>query len=208
MCENRNEKMNEEAMSIDAKVIISMLKLSRAMRRCPPDPGKAPFPPAIGRLLECVHANSGISSRDLCEILDLRPSSLSEMLSRAEQDGWIFRTPDEEDRRMQHVTLSEKGRAVIQDLITARKADAAKKTACLTQEEKEQFCALCSKLTENMESLAADVPEDMRPGPCGPCGPRGPHGPHGPHPEPPFPEHRPFRKHGKPGFPPDVRFRC
>jgi len=209
--------MNETNMSTDSNVIFAILKLSRAMRRCPPDPGKPPFPPAIGRLLACVSENSGISSRELCEMLDLRPSSLSEMLSRAEQEGWITRTADEEDRRLQHVTLSEKGSAVIQDLTRAREADAAKKTACLTPGEKEQFCALCNKLSAHMESLAADLPEGMR---HGPCGPRPPH--HEPpfpkarpfpedHPFPedrPFPENGPFRKPGKPGFPPDVRFRC
>ena len=83
--------MNETNMSTDSNVIFAILKLSRAMRRCPPDPGKPPFPPAIGRLLACVSENSGISSRELCEMLDLRPSSLSEMLSRAEQEGWITR---------------------------------------------------------------------------------------------------------------------
>ena len=81
-------------------VILAVLKLSRAMRRCPPDPGKNPFPPAVGRMLECVAENSNVSSRELCELLDVRPSSLSEMMSRAESEGWIIRAVDEEDRRM------------------------------------------------------------------------------------------------------------
>jgi len=211
--------MNEKTMSVDTQVIFSMLKLARAMRRCPPDPGKAPFPPAVGRLLECIGANSNISSRELCEILDLRPSSLSEMLARAEQEGLIVRAADEEDRRVQRVSLSEKGSAVIQDLVQAREAEAAKKTACLTPEEKEQFCALCNRLSEHMESLATDVPEGMRrchrgprpfppepPFPEGrPC--RGPGRPDFP-PEPPFEEDRPCRKPGRPDFPPDTKFRC
>ena len=117
-------------------VILAILKLSRAMRRCPPERKEFPFPPAVGRLLGCVAGNADISSRELCEMMDLRPSSLSEMLTRAEQEGWIIRTADEEDRRMQHVSLSEKGSAVIHDLIQAREAEAAKKTACLTPEEK------------------------------------------------------------------------
>ena len=218
--------MNEPTLSVNTQVVLSMLKLARAMRRCPPDPGRTPFPPAIGRLLECVSANSGISSRELCEILDLRPSSLSEMLTRAEQEGWILRTPDEEDRRMQHVTLSARGSAVIQDLINAREADAEKKTACLTQEEKEQFCALCNRLSEHMESLASDLPESMRPGPGGPRPHHGmqpgsgepwpsrdmEHGSRDTEPDPgdlpPAPDSRPFRKPGPPDFPAGTRFRC
>ena len=123
----------------DADVILACLKLSRAMRRCPPDPAEHPFPPAVGRLMECIAANPGVSSRDLCEMLDLRPSSLSEMLARAESDGLAVRTVNEEDRRLQRVNLSEKGRALVTRMQEAREADIAKKTACFTDEEKAQF---------------------------------------------------------------------
>ena len=113
-----NERFDE--LNPDTRVILSMLKLSRALRRCPPDPAKPPFPPAIGRLLECVAANSGVSSRELCEALDLRPSSLSEMLARAEQEGWILRETNEEDRRLQKITLSGKGQTWICELKKTR----------------------------------------------------------------------------------------
>ena len=39
-------------MNQDNEVILAFLKLARAMRRCPPERGEHPFPPAIGRLLE------------------------------------------------------------------------------------------------------------------------------------------------------------
>ena len=70
--------------NIDFDVILASLKLARAMRRCPPERGEHPFPPAVGRLLACTAENPGVSSRELCELLDVRPSSLSEMLARAD----------------------------------------------------------------------------------------------------------------------------
>ena len=57
---------------LDYKVILASLKLARAMRRCPPERREFPFPPAIGRLMECAARNPGVSSRELCEFLDLR----------------------------------------------------------------------------------------------------------------------------------------
>ena len=149
-------------MNCKNDVIMSVLKLSRAMRRCPPDPGEHPFPPAAGRLLECVAQNNDVSSRELCEMMDIRPSSLSEMLSRAENEGWIIRTTDEEDRRVQHITLSAKGNEAVSQMREARKADYEKKTACFTEAEKEQFCQLADRLSDHMESLAADLPEYLR----------------------------------------------
>ena len=180
-------------MNKENDVILAILKLSRAMRRCAPPPSGRPAPDgpsperpgrpmggSVGRLLACVAENPRVSSRDLCEILDLRPSSLSEMLARAEREGWIIRTVDEEDRRIQRVDLSPKGQAFIAEMEAARERDAARKTACFTEEEKAQFCALCNRLSEHLESLSLDLPE-----------------------RPPRPD-RPPRK----PFPPEGRMRC
>ena len=180
-------------MNRENDVILAVLKLSRALRRCPPDSGKSPFPPAVGRLLESIADNSNVSSRELCEMLDVRPSSLSEMLSRAESEGWVLRTVDEEDRRVQRLTLSDKGKEAIDNMTKAREADYERKTACFTDEEKVQFCALSNRLSDHIESLAAENPDLVRQ--------RPPHG------RPPFPPeggcsdgpHRP----GRPPFPPE-----
>lgn len=196
-------------MNKDTEVILAMLKLSRALRRCPPPPPPAggipgqeggnhpehhrpmPFPPALGRMLSCVAENPGVSSRDLCEYLDVRPSSLSEILTRAENDGWITRTASEEDRRIQRVNLSDKGKSFIAAMREAEKKDAARKTSCLTDEEKAQFCALCNRLSEHMESL--DFPEfSPRPG----------------IPDEPDFDRRPSRNPRRPFMPEGGRIRC
>ena len=197
-------------MNHDSDVILASLKLARAMRRCPPERGEHPFPPAIGRLLVCAARNPGVSSRELCEFLDLRPSSLSEMLARAEADGLLTRAVDESDRRIQRISLTEKGRKVVTDMETARDTDAAKKTACLTEEEKEQFIALCTRLSEHIERLALDLPEDRRMPPRH-HGPGFPPPPGCPRPgmapfEPREPEEEPDGSH-RPHFPPGTRIK-
>ena len=183
--------MDNEKRNLASDVIISHLKLSRAMRRCPPPANSHPFPPAVGRLLECAAANPGVSSRELCEALDLRPSSLSEILVRAENDGFLSRAVDENDRRVQRVSLTDKGRTVVAEIEQARNEDAKKKTSCLSEEEKALFCSLCSRLSEHIEKLALDLPESLMPPPPGPGCP-GPH------------EDRP----GRPPLPPGGRYRC
>ena len=186
--------------SLNHDVILASLKLARAMRRCPPERREVPFPPAVGRLLACAAENPGVSSRELCELLDVRPSSLSEMLSRAEADGLLTRAVDEEDRRIQRITLSAKGSRLISEMEEARDRDAEKKTSCLTDEEKTQFCVLCNKLSEHIERLALDLPEDRRM-------PPPPPGPGFPPPPGPGPEENPPRGPGFP-IPPNKRFKC
>ena len=177
----------------DGDVILACLKLARAMRRIPPERREYPFPPAVGRLLDCAAKNPGVSSRELCDILDVRPSSLSEMLSRAEADGFITRTVDEADRRVQRISLSAKGQKAVTEMETARNLEAQKMTSALTEEEKEQFCALCDKLIARMERLALDLPEDRRMPPPPPPG---------------HPDFRPDRDGPRPPFPPGVRIKC
>ena len=192
--------------NIDLDVILACLKLSRAMRRCPPERREHPFPPAVDRLLACAAENPGVSSRELCELLDVRPSSLSEMLTRAEADGLLTRTVDEEDRRVQRISLSEKGQRIISDIETARILDAKRKTGCLTDEEKQQFCVLCDKLSEHIERLALDLPEDRRMPPPSPDSGFPHHGPE--------PRHCPSEPDGKQPdphlfpIPPNKRMKC
>ena len=167
-----------------------------------------PFPPAVGRMLACAAENPGVSSRELCELLDLRPSSLSEMLARAEAEGLLTRAVDESDRRVQRITLSDKGSRLIADMKAARDEDARRKTACLTEEQKRQFCELCGKLSDHFEKLALDLPEDRRmpPPPPGPgFPPEGPGFGPGPHRPPRRPDED--RPEG-PILPRGPRFRC
>lgn len=199
-------------MNRENDVILAVLKLARAMRRCPPDPGKNPFPPAVGRLLECIAENNNVSPRDLCEMLDVRPSSLSEMLGRSESEGLITRTVDEADRRIQRIFLSEKGREAVARMREAREADYEKKTACFTEEEKAQFCALSNRLSDHMESLAADIPEFMRRHPRRGRPPFPPEGDFGDMPPCP-PDEAPgelsrFPRPDRPQVPPDKRIKC
>ena len=175
----------EKDMTDSEKVILSILKLGRAMRRCPPERGEFRFPPAVGRLLASVHEHRGISGRELCELLDLRPSSLSEMLVRGEAEGLLTRTPDPEDRRVQHIALTEKGENIFDEMARLREEGAEKKTACFTEEEKAEFCRLCDKLSSHLEESAAGrpAPEDGFPPRCPRREPRK-----GPGPRPPFPD--------------------
>ena len=102
-------------------------------------------------------------------------------------------------RRIQRITLSDKGSRLIAEMKAARDLDAQKKTSCLTDEEKEQFCTLCNKLSEHIERLALDLPEDRRmppppPGPGFPPPPGPGRCPRRPEdPRPPFPEAKRFK---------------
>ena len=165
----------------------SVLKLMRALRRHPMRPAQE-VPPAVGRLLMMLQNNDGASPAELCEVMDVRPSSMSELLSRMEENGLVRRESNEADKRATRVFLSDAGKDSVQRMEEKYREDNAKLAACFSEEELAQFCALCDRLSAHVESQPeAEI--------CGPHGPHGchghhggphgkhcgPHGPHGPH---------------------------
>ena len=140
-------------------VIFAVMKLMRSMRRRPPKPGEG-FHPGMGRPLEVLAENDNVSSRELAELLDIRPSSLTELLSRLESEGLVARTPDENDRRVSRVSLTEKGREQAEKIKAEHEQRKARASACFTDEEAEQFCALCERLGEHLQALAKEDGED------------------------------------------------
>lgn len=168
-------------------VIKSALKLSRAMRRRPPR-GDRKFPPPVARTLSVLADNDGATSRELCEILDVRPSSLSELLGKMEEHGLVIRRTSDEDKRAAQVLLTDEGKAAAAGLKEDMEKHASEFSACFTDEEAEQFCSLAAKLIAHLEATAPE-------GEGGHCGhgrghgachgpERGFHGHHGPFPGP------------------------
>ena len=163
-----------------ANVIESTFKLIRATKRRPTR-GEHDFPPTVGHLLGVLKDNDGASSAELCEVLDVRPSSMSELLTRMEEHGLVERKTSEADRRVTRVFLSQKGADTVAQIAEMRAKAEAEFSACFTEEEKLQFCALADKLAKHLEEIAPKAPAG-RPhgGPChgGPCRGRG-HAPFG-----------------------------
>ncbi len=66
--------------------------------------------PAQGRILFVLWENDGIPIRDLAEKTLLEKSTLTSMLDRLEETGYITRVPSKEDRREILIRRTEKDR--------------------------------------------------------------------------------------------------
>lgn len=142
--------------------------------------------PGQGRLLGMVLKFEPVSQKDLVEKLDVRPSSLSEMLKKLESKGLIERRQDEEDKRNVIVSLSEKGREAA-DKEKQRKGKLEEELfRALSEEERDKLNSILLKLNEAWkEDFQAGADERFE----ADCG-AGPHM-HGHHmPMPHRPHHR------------------
>ncbi|MGB9814140.1 MAG: MarR family winged helix-turn-helix transcriptional regulator [Thermovenabulum sp.] len=102
-------------------------------------------------LLFALYKNDGQSQRELAEKLKIKPATVTVMLSRIEKAGFIIRKQDENDQRVSRVYITERGREACEKL---RGIIASIERECFedfTEEEKEIFAKLLSKMANNLE---------------------------------------------------------
>lgn len=100
------------------------------------------------RVLAILLENDGLIQSELVSHLDIRPSSLTELLKKMEEKGDIYRREDEADKRLRYVHLSEVGKAKALEL----KDDDSSIFDVLSDSEKEELYQLLDKLTADFKA--------------------------------------------------------
>ena len=124
------------------ELIDHITKLTRIVRRMPNmEVSRSGF-----TLLKAVMEHDGIRTLELADILDVRPSSLSERLDRLEADGYLKRRKSQDDMRVVLIYPTEKTRTDFKRIKTENQAYYSKLSQCLTEEETKTFCEISDKL--------------------------------------------------------------
>ena len=104
------------------------------------------LPPGQLRMLALISALDVPTQQRVLEFIQIRPASLSEMLSKMEKGGYITRARDEKDKRNVVISVTEKGKAANEKNYDKQKARAIRAFDVLTEEEKQQFHSTLRKL--------------------------------------------------------------
>lgn len=136
--------------------------MSRPPMEGPMRPDDQGLPPMRGQglLLGFLLEEDNVPLKDLVEKMDIRPSSLSELVRKLQRAGLVETQEDEQDRRSVRVRLTEEGRKRAQELNSARDEKLSAMFSGLTEEEQQSLLALLTKLNE---SLAQKVGEEEGP---------------------------------------------
>jgi DNA-binding MarR family transcriptional regulator len=134
-------------------------ELDRIMRLIRRSRGKDHRGRGHRRILEAITVQGTMPTRELAVILDVRPSSLNEILGRMEEDGLIIRSRSESDQRVVLAGITEAGTAELQRIREAEKAFRTKVSDVLTAEEKETFMRLAQKFADGLEESVPEEPE-------------------------------------------------
>ena len=152
--------------TIDERLFEQLMKAPRAVRKSVmkdrfrdrprghgPDRHRHRHPAfARERLMSVIgRYEGGVRQKTLTEELEINPSTVSEMISKLEGDGYVRRTVDPTDKRATLITLTEVGEARTAELSDERKERLESAFAGLTDGEKEQLICLLEKLTAEEE---------------------------------------------------------
>lgn len=112
-------------------------------------------------VLDILAEEDGVTSGVLAEILDMRPSSVTEILNKLENRGEIERREDEQDKRIKRIYITEIGR----EKATVNKPQERSEEffAGLTDEEMQQLDQLLNKVIDGWSEdfgEGSDFPND------------------------------------------------
>ena len=134
-----------------------------------------------GRVLALLAVKPETTQRELSYVLDMRQQSLSELLAKLEEKGFVTREKSAEDGRVTVVKLTEAGAAAAPSANDmGNQVDALD---CLDDEERAQFEELIGKVTASLEEKLTALGDDPSAPPHPMHDERGPQGGRGPRPD-------------------------
>lgn len=118
------------------------------------------------RMLVTLVKEQGAPQARLAEVLEIEPISVSRLLDRMEEGGWVERRPDANDRRVRMAFATEKARAAfakVKDMAADLYDEAF---GGLTDSERETFLkglrTICHNLSDGESGCAAVAGKDMK----------------------------------------------
>lgn len=112
-----------------------------------------------GRVLALLQLQPEISTKDLSYLLGIRQQSLNELLNKLAQGGYIVREPNEADRRVMMVKLTDKGK----NEKPQENTEIENVFNCLNEDEQAQLSEYLNRLITSLEEHVDNLePEEIK----------------------------------------------
>jgi len=109
------------------------------------------------RLLMEIARNPSASQNDLARIMDVSAATVAVALKKLERGGYILREMDEGDNRLNRITITGKGREVVERSRRIFEETDRRVLEGVTEEEKAVLYALLRKVNANLERMEAEI---------------------------------------------------
>ena len=105
-----------------------------------------------GRVLFLLSKHENISQRELASLAQVKPGSMTEILTRMERDGLITRQRDVSDKRVIHVRLTKAGTELAKENHQRHQWFCKTLFGTLSDEEKAELNRLILKIDQNIKN--------------------------------------------------------
>ncbi|MEJ0010509.1 MAG: MarR family transcriptional regulator [Alphaproteobacteria bacterium] len=102
------------------------------------------------QVLMRLKRKDGMAQVELAQQMDIQPISVSRLIDRLEEDGWVERRDDPTDRRTKRVFLTSKVRPMLEKLMACGAATRVEALAELSDAEKRQLMELLERIRTNL----------------------------------------------------------
>ena len=109
--------------------------------------------PAQNAVLLVLWQEDGLSQRELVDALNIRQATAAKTLERMERDGLIAREPHPNDARIKLIRLTDKARALEDEVTGIAREINANALAALDEHERGQFLEMLKRLIEQQRTL-------------------------------------------------------
>ena len=138
---------------IEQKLMRNLMRASASVRRHPrPEEGHRHHKGrGYGHILDLLADGEGISQQQIADALGIRPQSVSEAVAIMEDQGFVRKEANKNDRRITLVYITEQGGIRREELAQERAQRAKRLFSVLSESEKEQLLQLLEKINLSAE---------------------------------------------------------
>ena len=137
------QKENSAEMSIHERLRVQLIRCGQKLSS---GQGKKQ---TQGRILKILYLHGPMTQKTLQEKLDIQPGSMSEIAGKLEHKGLLVRDKDPVDKRKILLTLTQAGRADVEQFQKHGRSHHTKDFDVLTPEEQQQLSQLLEKLLDS-----------------------------------------------------------
>src|SRR4051812_29199327 len=142
-----------DAAALGAQLRLAIARLSRRMRQNATIAGEELTVSSQGALAT-IERLGPITLGELAAVEQVRPPSMTRIVSRLEEYGYVARVVDPTDRRVARAEITGSGRALLARSRTQKDAYLARRVALLTEDER----ATLARALPLLERLQDEVP--------------------------------------------------
>ena len=113
-------------------------------------------------VLAKVERNEGMTQTELAEQMEMQPITLTRLIDRLCDNGWIERRSDDSDRRVNRLYLRKAARPLLAKLGGLRSELTATALQGITPSDANRLLAQLEAIKENVRNAIADAEEDAR----------------------------------------------